>query len=406
MLTQSTGSEPEAREARTWWLYGAAVLSGMVVIAYLAVWARRYGLDLRVYRDSATAWLDGHDPYSSTFTPSRLAFTYPPFALGVLSVLTVASFAVTQWLLWGASVAAATAAVVIVLRDRGFTGGLGLWCGSFAWACVATVALEPVRSGMNYGQIEFVLLFMVVADVLVVPAPVRGVLIGIAGAVKLTPLAFVVVFLVDRDWRSGVRATVSFVLCTGAAWLFRPELSRVFWNDDVRHPARVGTVAYAGNQSWFAVLHRPPFAGAAGGWAWIALSLVTVLVGTFVAWRSVHTGQRSLAVVAIALVGLLVSPISWTHHWVWVLLIPPVLIGPRRHRMEPVTRAMLWGIVGITMAAPYWWIGSGPAADALEAVLPLWTFATLVLWAGADYTCWRRSTSPSGTRAADPAVIP
>ncbi len=371
--------------------YGAAAMSGIALCAYLAVWARTYGLDLRVYRDSATAFLDGRNPYLMTFTRDHLAFTYPPFAAGVLAVLTWAPFSVTQWLVWVVSVLATTGAVAIVLKDRGFSGRASLWCGSFAWACASMIVLEPARSGVDFGQIEFLLMFLVVADVLSVPGSFRGILVGIAGAIKLTPLIFIIVFAVGRDWRSAARSVLTFLTCTGLAWLLWPTLSRRFWDQDVFHPARVGTVAYGGNQSWYAVLHRPPFP--ATGWspAWLALSLGTALLGTFVAWRCVTEQRKSLAIMAVALVGLLISPISWTHHWIWVVLIPPMLIGPRRHETAWVVRFMLWGIVAVTVVAPYWWFSSGWTGDALDAVLPVWTFATLAVWSGVEYAGWRPS---------------
>ena len=384
---ETTSSRRETGFLRT---YGAAVLAGGALCIYLAVWAHKYGLDLRVYRDSATTFIDGHNPYLLTFTKSRLDFTYPPFALVVLSPLTWASFAVTQWLLWGVSIAATTGAVAIVLMDRGYAGRASLWCGSFAWACASMIVLEPARSGVNYGQIEFVLMFLVVADLLVMPPPFRGIVIGIAAAIKLTPLIFVVVLFVRRDWWSVVRAALSFVICTGLVWLLWPNLSRTYWRRDVIHPGRTGNVAYGGNQSWYAVLHRPPFPTTGSALVWLALSLVTVLVGIFIAWRCVNAERQSLAILAVALVGLQISPISWTHHWIWVLLIPPMLIGPRRWETERVIRLMLWGIVALTVVAPYWWFSTGWAGDALEAVLPVWTFATLLVWGVAEYMGWKR----------------
>ncbi len=375
--------------------YGVAVVAGVGLCVYLAVWAHKYGLDLRVYRDSATAFVDGRNPYLSTFSRSRLAFTYPPFAFPVLSPLTWASFAVTQWLLWAVSLAATTASVAIVLMDRGYAGRTSLWCGSFAWACISMVVLEPARSGINYGQIEFVLMFLVVADILVVPPPFRGIAIGIAAAIKLTPLIFVAVLFVRRDWWSVARAALSFVVCTGLAWLLWPDLSRTYWHHDVVRPGRVGTVAYGGNQSWYAILHRPPFPRTGSAPVWLALSLITVLVGTFVAWRCVTTERQSLAIVAIALVGLLVSPISWTHHWIWVLLLPPILIGPRRHDTEPLIRMMLWGLVALTIAAPYWWFSTGWLGDALEALIPVWTLAALLAWCRVEYVGWKEPAGQS-----------
>ncbi len=105
------------------------------------------------------------------------------------------------------------------------------------------IVLEPARSGVDYGQIEFVLMFLVVADILVVPSFFRGIAIGVAAAIKLTPLFFVVILAVRRDWRSVSRVALSFVTCTGLAWLLWPGLSREYWYQDVIHPARVGAVA-------------------------------------------------------------------------------------------------------------------------------------------------------------------
>ena len=378
-----------------------AVVAGIALCTYLAVWARKYGLDLRVYRDSATTFVQGRNPYLLTFTHSRLAFTYPPFALAVLSSLTWASFGLTQWLLWAVSLTATTATVAIVLMDRGYASRASLWCGSFAWACVSMIVLEPARSGVNYGQIEFVLMFLVVVDVLVVPSPFRGIAIGVAAAIKLTPLIFIVLFFVRRDWWSAAKVVISFGACTGLAWLIWPDLSRTYWHHDVVHPGRVGTVSYGGNQSWYAIFHRTPFPSTGSALAWLALSLVTALVGVFVAWSCVTTDRRSFAVIAIAMVGLLISPISWTHHWIWVLLIPPLLIGPRRHETVLVIRTMLWAIVALTIMAPYWWFSTGWPADACEAVLPLWTFATLLAWCRVEYVGKSRTCRQSRGRVVE-----
>jgi len=81
---------------------------------------------------------------------------------------------------------------------------------------------------------------------------------------------------------------------------------------------------------------------------------------------------------------------------VWVLLLPPMLVGSRRHETGFFVRMMLWGIVALTAAAPYWWISSGWAGDAVQAILPVWTFATLVLWCGTEYVSWNRLTGNPG----------
>jgi alpha-1,2-mannosyltransferase len=301
----------------------------------------------------------------------------------------LASFSVTQWALWGTSIAVATVSVVLVMRDRGQRSHIRLWLGAFTWVCAAVLLLEPARSGIDYGQIEFVLMFIVVADVTVVPGPYRGLLIGIAAAIKLTPLIFIAVLLVERDWKSTARALASFVFCTLLAWALWPGLSSAFWDHDVVRPSRVGPVGFASNQSWYAILHRAPFPAGGSAGLWFLVSILTVGLAVFVAWRCAVAGRQSLGLLSIALAGLLVSPISWTHHWVWVLLIPPIIIGHGAATIPSAIRTMLWALVAITIVSPYWWFASGAQADALEALLPLWTFALLAVWSSIELVSWR-----------------
>jgi alpha-1,2-mannosyltransferase len=372
----------------TSWSYVIAAVAGIALLAYLVIWGQRYGLDLEVYRNAVDSWRTGHNPYLLTFTQRRLPFTYPPFALLALWPLTWAPFPVTQAALWAASVAAATGSILLVRRDLGATVTPRLACNAFAWSCAACIALEPARSGTDYGQIEFVLMFIVVADLLT-PSPVRGIGIGLAAAVKLTPLAFVVVLAVSRDVKSVLRALVSFSLWTGLSWLFWPGLSPGFWFHDAGEPARIGPIASGANQCWYAVLHRPPFP--AGGYelGWLLLSLATLAASAFIAWRCAGAGQRAAAMVAIALASLLVSPISWTHHWIWVLLIP-ALLHRRGAAVPRSVRVMLWGVIALTVAAPYWWFDHGRPAVVADAVLPVWTAAVLAVWSVTAFAAWRR----------------
>jgi len=390
-MIASKGSDAVANLRVTSWPYWIATVSVITAITYLAIWGRRYGLDLRVYRDSVDSWRAGESPYLAAFTQSRLAFTYPPFSLLLLSPLTWTSFPVAQWLLWTASIAAATGSVVLVLRERGAEVTSRLWCKAFAWSCVSVMALEPVRSGVDYGQVEFILMFIIVADLLLMPSSCRGIAIGIASAVKLTPLIFVMVLIVSRDVKSVVRATTSFLVWTALSWLFWPGLSYAYWFHDVSDPARVGTIAYGGNQTWYAILHRPPFPADGSAFAWLLLSLVTLAVSTFAAWRCVKVNQKAFAIIQIALAGLLISPISWTHHWIWVLLIPPMIVSRRSSGVPRSVQMLLWGLIVLSIAAPYWWYTRGTPADAFDAVLPLWTSVILFVSGATAFATWRRN---------------
>jgi alpha-1,2-mannosyltransferase len=380
------------------WSYMISVVAAIILIAYLSVWGHRYGLDLEVYRNSVSSWRSGRNPYLLTFTQRGLPFTYPPFALLLLSPVSWAPFPVTQWLLWAASLAAATGSIVLVLRDMGATITQRSLCKAFTWSCVSFIALEPARSAIDYGQVEFILMFVVVADLLMASSRYRGIGIGLAAAVKLTPLSFFIFLAVSRDIKSVIRAAASFLVCTVSPWLLWPRTSRAFWFHDMTDPGRVGTVAYGGNQCWYAILHRPPFPAGGSEFAWLLLSLTTLAVSAFVAWRFVRAGKKAPAIVATVLASLLISPISWTHHWIWVLLIPALMPHHHSSDIRQSVRIMLWGLIAVTIAAPYWWFSHGRSADVSEAVLPVWTSAVLLVWSVTEFATWRRIRHPRRIR--------
>ena len=349
-----------------------------LLCTFLAIGSRHFGTDLRVYREAVSAWSKGVNPYSVNYT-NGLHFTYAPFALVVLWPLELASFPLIQWTLWLSTIAACSISTWLILRAEGHQGTRLMWWRAVAWAAAALLILEPARSGLTYGQVEALLMLAILVDALVIPPPYKGIVIGVTSAIKLTPLIFIL-FLLVRDWRSSIRAGASFVAVTALAWLSWPKESESFWLHDVFKPARVGGVSYEGNQSWFGVLHRPPFLHTGSLAPWLVLCVITLLIGTYVSSRSVMLGSPVHGVLAMALTGLLISPISWTHHWVWVLLVPPVLVAGCQP-LHRTVRGMLWVLVVLAVLAPYLWLASGVAADLLDDSLALWGFASLSCWA-------------------------
>jgi alpha-1,2-mannosyltransferase len=342
-----------------------------------------------VYRDGIRSWESGNSPYLGTFTDRRLAFTYPPSALVILSPLAWLPFGLTQSLLWIASIGAAAGAIALVIRDTGVELTRYRWLLAIGWSCIAVLALEPVRSDMDYGQVELLLMFLIVADILLVPRRYRGILIGLTAAVKLTPLVFIIYLVAARDFKSVARAAASFFCCTAFTWAFWPAESSHYWFRDIFRPGRIGAATFAGNQSWYAIVSRLSLPASTAQILWILLSLATVAVGSFVAWRGIEAGRAAPAIFATALIGLLISPISWTHHWVWVLLIPPMIVGSAPVSVTPRVRRLLGGLLVLTCAAPYWWIQRGAAADVLDALLPVCAAAVLTVWATAEWKAWR-----------------
>jgi alpha-1,2-mannosyltransferase len=358
----------------------ATMLIMAAAALYLAHWSWGESLDLRVYRAAIDAWRGGHDPYVGRFTSAHLSFTYPPVALAVLTPLTLVPYRVAQVGLWVLSIAALSLSIDVVSRACGRVGEPLLRIQTVGWAGLAVLVLEPVRSTLNFDQINTLLMALVVGDLLVVRRSRRGLLIGLAGAIKLTPLIFLVIAVLERDTKTLLRGIGTFVVTQGlmaAAW---PSMATTYWLHDAFDARRVGGIAYAGNQSWFGVVHRWPFSPHGNTLAYLLLAAATLAAAFVIARRGLHDGRRVDAMVAMALCGLLISPISWSHHWVWVALIPVVVRRARRGMTVPV-RAMLGVVLALAVVAPYWWTTAGGWADVLTDSLVLGAAAALAVWA-------------------------
>lgn len=353
------------------------------VATYLAVWGRRYGLDLEVYRAGVGTWIAGQDPYLYVFTVHHLKYTYPPASLPLLVVLGAGPFTLVEVMLWAVSIAAVGVSSYVIAGSKGQIQ-LRTATLPIIWACVAAVVAEPFRATLDYGQVDAILLLVVIADLVVVPKRHRGWLLGLASAVKLTPLVFLLILILERDWRSVTRCLAAFVGSSVVVLCVWPSLSTRYWFHALWQVGRIGPIAFASNQSWNGVVHRALPAGFGTTSIWVALCLATVGVAAIVAVRSLQNAHRIPAVYAVALCGLLVSPISWSHEWVWVVIVPPLLLGVVGRQVPQSIVVMLWVLLGISIAAPYWWFGPGAIGDAAEALMPVWGAACLVVWAVAE----------------------
>src|SRR5204862_3253956 len=73
-----------------------------------------------------------------------------------------------------------------------------------------------------------------------------------------------------------------------------------------------------GNQSLRGVLTRLAGSVSEGTVPWIAAAILIAIAGLAAAVLLYRARQPVPAMLACALTGLLVSPLSWDHHWVWV----------------------------------------------------------------------------------------
>jgi hypothetical protein len=131
------------------------------------------------------------------------------------------------------------------------------------------------------------------------------------------------------------------------------------------------------------MFHRAPFDGGHLGTAlWVVLSLVTLAGGVVLTRRLVLAVRPAEAVMVLALTEVLVSPVSWTHHWSWLALAPIAAASVSRvHRSVAVA---LMVVVGLAVFAPYLWIRHTILADVASNSLVLGASVVLVLWLVAE----------------------
>lgn len=289
-----------------------------------------YRLDLDVYRAGGRAVLDGAPLYTGYFRVgvTRLPFTYPPAAALAFTPVALLPGPAGRLLFTLVSMAALVASVAVLVpalaRESGRTPRHGPWVLGLA-ALPLAVWLWPVHSTLKLGQINLVLMVMVLADLLPVRTPwPRGLLVGLAAALKLTPAVFGLTFLMRRQWRPAVTCAATGVGATGLVWALLPGDSRQYWTRTLSDPSRIGDLMFASNQSWRGMLARF-VANPAQSRVWTVLVVLTLLAVVVAMARQLACGAVVAAVCSNALLGLLVSPVSWAHHWVWV--VPMALAG-------------------------------------------------------------------------------
>lgn len=314
-------------------------------------------LDFRVYTDAVRDyWSTGADPYAGRYTEVGLPFIYPPFSLVMIAPFAALPFSIgaPSWLALSYLAALAVAAVSVrqVLKDRGLRWTPLLQVGVIVAFWGAALRLEPFTETLSFGQINILLMAMVVVDAFVMPPRFRGVLTGAAVAVKLTPLIFVIYFLWRRDLWSILRVGASAVAFSLIALVAFPGPAMSYLGSGAAGSTSGLPAGFIGNQSLRAMTARLLGTDTVGLMAYVALTLaVLVVLGLTLArldpWRYPAIG---LSLVGIA--GLLISPISWSHHWVWVL---PLCVATFLELPALWLMAMTSGAMALFMHLPGFW---------------------------------------------------
>jgi alpha-1,2-mannosyltransferase len=368
-LVSASPSHASVRASRrALWLALGVVYGGVCAFFLLSfsghgVGFGRYEIDLDVYRIGGWTWLHGGSLYGrlpKTSGGAMLPFSYPPVAAVLLSPLALMPMAAAATLLTVATMALVAVALVVFLRSAaGPTAGR--W-RIVSWLLPAALLLEPVRNTLTYGQVNVVLMALVTADCLT-PAPrwPRGALVGLAAAVKLTPAGFVLFFLLKRDYRAAGTAAACFAAATGTGFLLDRADSVRYWTSLVFDTSRPGSTMYAANQSIQGALARAGLhLGTSAGLAvWLAMSALVLVVAIAGMRRALTASATVWALSLNAVAALLISPVSWSHHWVWAAPagLTLAVLSWRRRRLGVLLATA--AALAVFAAAPQWWFPHG-----------------------------------------------
>ncbi|WHT15903.1 glycosyltransferase 87 family protein [Crossiella sp. CA-258035] len=300
--------------------------------------------DLKVYRAGGEAVLTGEPLYPGKLAGGMFAFTYPPFAALLFLPLAFGPEQLGQYLVFLANVAALAAVVWVGLRAVGAPRGREL--GRLTMVLTALLFwLEPVSWTVYLGQVNLLLMALVVVDLLRLPRRWRGVGVGIAAGIKIVPAFFILHLLLTRQYRAAATAAGTAVATVLVSLVLLPGDTLRFWTGTFAMTERVGDVESPMNQSLNGLLSRILGVDSTPLWLWLPLALLAAGAGLWVAWRAQRDGRRLLAVSLVGLTAAMVSPISWSHHWVWfvplLIGLPPLLVDGVAVRAAGVFAALL-----------------------------------------------------------------
>ncbi|MFD9702568.1 glycosyltransferase 87 family protein [Lentzea sp. NPDC059081] len=334
-------------------------LIAQVIYTSDAHWGVRYMADLWVYIASGQAVRDGTSLYdvvimSPLYGP--MPYLYPPLTATVFFVpLTFLSFGAAG-LIWNTLTLAALGAIVWITLGVAEVRAARMRLVLTVVGLALVFCLLPTRIHLIFGQINAFLVLLVLLDFRRDAGRWRGVGIGIAAGLKITPLIFIAYLLVTGQWKAARTAVLAFAGTVAVGFAVAPADSLEYWGGLVFESSRAGAVYSTPNQSLAAAVARVSQTGEFAGW-WLVLMAVVGVLGIAVAWYVHRRGSDFLGFCAAALTGLLVSPVSWEHHWVYVV---PLLVWlavrawQRRSAGLTAVTVLLWAVFTLRV---FWWVG-------------------------------------------------
>ncbi|WP_420120719.1 glycosyltransferase 87 family protein [Nakamurella sp.] len=307
-----------------------------VLLAAFAAWAfnevigqDHHQFDLRLYYDAINFWTSGHDLYAYSQPDPvniELGFTYPPVGALLMTPMALLPYPAVLVLSMVGIVAAGAAFVYLVLRER-VRLPKPLMLAAVGVVTAFAFTLEPFRQTLSFGQINIYLVLLVAVDLLVLGrrgSRWTGVGIGLATAIKLTPGIFILYLLVVGRWRAALTAIGTVIAANLVSLVIAPAETWKYFTALMWETSRVGFLDTTMNQSINGLLARIDSPLAPARLPWLILAALVVVVGFWRARRAALAGDELAAMTLAGLVGVLVSPVSWVHHIIWIF--PTMLI--------------------------------------------------------------------------------
>ncbi|GAA0348845.1 glycosyltransferase 87 family protein [Actinoallomurus spadix] len=328
---------------------------GPLALHWLTNPADQRMVDLDVYRSGGQAVLRGAPVYDFlTQPPQLLPFTYPPFAVLLAIPLALLPWAAAQWVWAGLILFALTVTVRYAFRPllQRFPGWAPVLTGILVAVCAYPM---PLRDQFRFGQVDVFLMAMCVADC---AAPrtrwPRGLLVGLATAIKLVPGVFIIYFLVMGRRREAVNAIAGAAVVSLGTFLLLPADSADYWFGALFDSERLGSNTATTNQSIRGMLLRAALPDSVAAVLWLACAALIAWVGFRAARRTARAGDEIGAIAIIGLVQVLVSPVSWIHHLAWLVVVLGALTGTGRRRKAFAFAVGVWLFYVLTI--PWWGI--------------------------------------------------
>ena len=289
--------------------------------------------DIYVYRLGAVSLADGPDGYQLyTFRTRGLPFTYPPFAALLFYPLAFLTEPQSMLLITAIiCVLCYWCAYLLYSYARSRSWRLPLQKHLGHWGMVSLIAAliwmcGPWRLTTHFGQINAIILMLILADFMRPATRVpRGVLLGIAAGIKLTPLAFGLLLLMRKDWKGIATLGASFAATVGIGFLVIREESLTFWFHAVHDTSRVGWFSYFDNVSIMGTLTHAGLqhhlTATALSVVQVALTLLIVLVTAVLLIPLIRARALMAQLALTAFMMMQISPISWSHHNTWYPLM-------------------------------------------------------------------------------------